>query len=152
MFENCLHSPRRALPFAAALGTVMIVLALCLFPPRAGVPSLADTAGRCAYLAALGYEPDPESEEIRELVLPEQFDAVMENYNALQLAQGFDLRPCAGKPCLCCSYDLVGFPGWEGRVIATLYIRHGRLIGGDVHTASAEGFMAPLLGAGQGVL
>ena len=94
--------------------------------------------------ASLGYEADPSSEEVKEIVFPKEFDAVLEAYNALQLSRGFDLRRAAGKPCLCCSYDLVGYPGWEGRVVATLYIRHGRLIGGDVHTASAEGFMAPL--------
>ena len=75
----------------------------------------------------------------------EKGNIFMERYNALQLSQGFDLRPFAGKPCLCCSYDLLGYPGRDGRVIATLYIRHGRLIGGDIRTAAVDGFMLPLL-------
>ena len=144
MFENCSHSPRPSFPLAAAAAALVFALAAAFFALRVPAPSLADTAGRCAYLASLGYEADPASEEVKEIVFPEEFDAVLEAYNALQLSRGFDLRPYAGKPCLCCSFDLVGYPGWEGRVIATLYIRHGRLLGGDVHTASAEGFMAPL--------
>ena len=145
MFENCSHSSRRLFSAAAAAGVLIFVLAALVFALHTGSSRLTETAGRCAWLAALGYEADGSSEELRDLVLPESFDAVMERYNALQLAQGFDLRPYAGKPCLCCSYDLVGYPGWDGRVIATLYIRHGRLIGGDIHTAAADGFMAPLL-------
>ena len=77
-------------------------------------------------------------------MLPEEFDAVLEEYNALQLSQGFDLRAAAGKSCLCCSYDLVGYPGWEGRVIATIYIFQGRVIGGDIHTAAVDGFLRSL--------
>ena len=145
MFENCSHSPQRFFPVAAAAGALFFLLAALLFAPRAGASRLTDTALRCAWLAALGYEADETSEELKDVILPESFDAVMERYNALQLSQGFDLRPYAGKPCLCCSYDLVGYPGWEGRVIATLYIRHGHLIGGDIHTAAVDGFMEPLL-------
>ena len=145
MFENCSHSPRRVFLAAAAAAALLIALAALVFASRADAPRLTDTEGRCAYLAALGYRADEASEEIRDVVLPESFDAVMERYNALQLSQGFDLRPFAGKPCLCCSYDLLGYPDRDGRVIATLYIRHGRLIGGDVHTASVDGFMIPLL-------
>ncbi len=145
LFENCSHSAPRLFPSAAVLAGALLALAALVFALRASGPSLADSAGRCAYLASLGYTADEASEEIKEIVLPEEFDAILEEYNALQLAQGFDLRCAAGRPCLCCSYDLVGYPGWDGRVIAALYIRHGRIIGGDIHTASAEGFMAPLL-------
>ena len=153
MFENCSHSPGRLFPAAAAAAALLFTLAAAFLALRAPAPLLADTAGRCAYLASLCWEADPASEEIKRVVLPEEFDAVLERYNALQLSQGFDLRPAAGKPCLCCSYDLVSYPGREGRVIATLCIRHGRVIGGDIHTAAVDGFMAPLLpGAAKGLL
>jgi hypothetical protein len=145
LFENCSHSDARSFPLAAALAGLLLALAALCFALRADGPALDTAAGRCAYLASLGYEADPASEEVREVLFPEEFDAVLEDYNALQLSQGFDLRRSAGKPCLCCSYDLAAYPGWDGRVIATLYIRHGRLVGGDVHTASVNGFMAPLL-------
>ena len=95
-------------------------------------------------LERLGWQVDPASEELRVVRLPAQFDALLEDYNALQLAQGWDLGAAAGKSCLCCSYDLVGFPDWDGRVIATLYLYRGRVIGGDLHTAAVGGFMRPL--------
>ncbi len=144
MFENCSHSRarRRGLLAAAALG--LFALSAALFAIIAPARALRSTEGRCAYLSSLGLRADPASEEIRELVLPKRFDSLLEEYNSLQLSQGWDLRGAAGKKCLCCSYDLVDYPGWDGRVIATLYLYRGRVIGGDVHTASAGGFMRPL--------
>ncbi len=144
MFENCSHSSARPFPLAAFAAALFFVAAAAFFALRVPARSLRSTEGRCAYLASLGWRADPASEELRETALPARFDALLEDYNALQLAQGWDLRAAAGKSCLCCSYDLVGFPGWDGRVIATLYVFRGRVIGGDLHTAAADGFMRPL--------
>ena len=144
MFENCSHSSARRFPAAAAAAALLFALAAALFALAAPAFSLRSTEGRCAYLASLGLRADPASEELRPVALPARFDALLEDYNALQLAQSFDLRAAAGRTCLCCSYDLVGFPDWDGRVIATLYLFRGRVIGGDVHTAAVDGFMLPL--------
>ena len=145
LFENCSHSPSRSAALRTALIAVLFLLAaLLILHPRTGRQSLDTTEARCAYLAALGLCPDPESEEFKEVALPADFDAVLEQYNALQLKNGFDLREAAGKTCQCFSYDLVDYPGWDGRVIATLYVFRGRVIGGDIHTADLRGFMRPL--------
>ena len=144
MFENCSHSAARRIPTAVVAAALFFALAAALFALAAPAPSLRSTEGRCAYLASLGLRADPASEELRPVALPARFDALLEDYNALQLSQGFDLRAAAGRTCLCCSYDLVGFPDWDGRVIATLYLFRGRVIGGDVHTAAVDGFMRPL--------
>ena len=144
MFEICSHSSRRFLSFAAAAALLLFAATAAFFAFSVPSRSLRSTQGRCAYLASLGWQADPASEEVRELGLPAHFDRILEDYNALQLSQGWDLRAAAGKLCLRCSYDLVGFPDWDGRVIATLYLYRGRLIGGDLHTAAAEGFMRPL--------
>ena len=144
MFENCSHSAARRIPAAVVAAALFFALAAALFALRAPASSLRSTEDRCAYLASLGLRADPVSEELRPVALPARFDALLEDYNALQLSQGFDLRAAAGRTCLCCSYDLVGFPDWDGRVIATLYLFRGRVIGGDVHTAAVDGFMRPL--------
>ena len=102
------------------------------------------SAAGCAYLAARGYTADPASETVRELTLPREFDDILEDYNRLQLAAGYDLRAGAGRTCLICQYELIDYPGWDGRVIATLYLCRGRVIAGDVHTASIEGFLRAL--------
>ena len=145
MFENCSHSPSRSAALRTALIAVVFLLsAILILHSRAGCPRLDTTEERCAYLASLGLRPDPESEECREVELPAAFDTVLERYNALQRERGFDLRAAAGKSCRCFSYDLVDYPDWDGRVIATIYIFRGRVIGGDIHTADVHGFMLPL--------
>ena len=144
MFENCSHSPGHPFPFRAVGAALLFALAAALFVSFAPSRSLRSTEGRCAYLASCGWQADPASEELRAVRLPAQFNALLEDYNALQLAQGWDLGAAAGKSCLCCSYDLVGFSDWDGRVIATLYLYRGRVIGGDLHTAAVGGFMRPL--------
>ena len=144
LFENCSHSSGRAFPAAAVAAALLFVLASSLFALRANGVSLRGPERRCAYLASLGHQADPSSERLRTVFLPVRFDALLEDYNDLQLAQGFDLRAAAGRSCLCCSYDLLDYPGWDGRVIATLYLYRGRVIGGDVHTAAVDGFMRPL--------
>ncbi len=143
LFENCLHSLFSSRARKAAVALVFLALAALCFSPRADA-ALTTREERCAYLASLGLTADPESEELREVELPARFDALLENYNRLQLDRGFDLRTAAGERVLCCSYDLVGYPGWDGRVVAVLYLRRGRVIGGDVHTAAVNGFMLPL--------
>lgn len=144
MFENCSHSPQRRALVSVFAVSALIALSAGLFALIAPARALRGTEGRCAYLASLGWQVDPASEELREVALPARFDALLEDYNALQLSQGWDLRAAAGKRCLCCSYDLVSYPGWNGRVIATLYLYRGRVIGGDVHAAATDGFMRPL--------
>ena len=145
MFENCSQSSSRSAALRTALIAVVFLLsAILILHSRAGSPRLDTTEERCAYLVSLELCPDPESEESREVELPAVFDTVLEQYNALQRERGFDLRTAAGKMCRCFQYDLVDYPGWDGRVIATLYLYRGRVIGGDVHTADVHGFMLPL--------
>ena len=126
------------------IAAVFLLSSLLVLHPRTGSPRLDTTEARCAYLVSLGLCPDPESEESREVELPAVFDTALERYNALQLESGYDLREAAGKRCRCFQYDLLGYPDWDGRVIATLYLYRGRVIGGDVHTADVHGFMLPL--------
>ena len=144
MFENCSYSARGTLSTKGLALLGFLIAAALLLTPRPARDDLSTAEGRCGYIARCGWDAAPESEELREIELPESFDRVLEDYNAMQLAQGYDLREAAGKRCLCCSYELRSYPGWDGRVIATIYIYRSRVIGGDIHTADISGFMRPL--------
>lgn len=144
MFENCSHSAARSYVCKALAAAAFFALAALLFSLRSPERRLVSTAERCAYLAARGYSADPASEEVKEIVLPREFDAILEDYNALQLSAGYDLRQAAGRHCRIYTYELIDCPDWDGRVFAVLYIFRGRVIAGDIHTASVEGFLRPL--------
>ena len=144
MFEICSHSRGRTKTLRIAVLLSILALIALVFLLSSPTCKLDSAEGRCAYIASCGWDADAESEEARAVELPEKFDAVLESYNALQLSQGYDLRAAAGRRCMQYSYDLRSFPDWDGRVIATIYVYGGRVIGGDVHTADVSGFMRAL--------
>ncbi len=95
---------------------------------------------RLTYLQSFGWQLDSEPVETREVMIPAQFNDVYTNYNAMQQAQGFDLRPYAGEVCTQYKYHITNYSG-ETEVYATLLV-YGRLvIGGDIACAKANGFM-----------
>ena len=54
-------------------------------------PDLNTAEGREAYLKALGWEIDRDSESFRSVVVPRKLEGIMAQYNKIQLKQGFDL-------------------------------------------------------------
>lgn len=102
------------------------------------------TEGRCAYLASLGYETEEGSEREQTVKLPKEFGEVMEQYNLLQRSAGFDLEKYAGKSCTQYTYTVTN-AGLSATATAVLYVRGGTLIGGDIHSASLDGSLLPLV-------
>ena len=108
---------------------------------RDGAPDLNTTEGRAAYLKTLGWEVDPETESFRTVVVPKKLDGIMAQYNKLQLKQGYDLNSHLGESCRQYCYDITNYPGGQGKVVVSLYLRDGRIIAGDVHSTAVNGFM-----------
>ena len=95
----------------------------------------------CLYLAALGWEADPKSETAQEVIIPSAFTQVLENYNQLQLEQGFDLTEFRGVRCTVYTYALLSYPSGGCEAQACLYIYRGQVIAGDIHSTAMDGFM-----------
>lgn len=127
----------------AAAAMAVVLLAGALGRHGGGPAKLKTTEDRIAYLAALGWEADAESEELKEISLPAEFGQVLENYNELQRRQGFDLKKYAGKTVVSCTYRICNAP--EEDVRCTLYLYKNALIGADLHSVSFTGYMQPLI-------
>ena len=101
---------------------------------------------RLAFLEQLGWtaEETPVTEQL--VQLPKTFPPVLEQYNTLQLQQGYDLLGHSGKEVEMYVYRLLNYdsPPEQGDVYACLYIHKGMVIGGDIHSASMTGFMEGL--------
>lgn len=134
---------RRSLLIAAALA-IAVLLAMAIGRTRDKEPVLSDRQARINYLAALGFEAVAESEKRQEILLPDEFDAVLAHYNELQKQQGFDLTRYAGQSVTLYSYRITNWPDPSATVIADLYCRKNRPIGGDVHSTALDGFMLGL--------
>ena len=98
---------------------------------------------RIAYLAQFGWSVEGEPEEVKEIIIPAEFDEVYENYNKLQLEQGFDLTKYMSKRVKKWTYTVTNYPGYENKscIRATMLISDGKVIGGDVCSVELNGFM-----------
>lgn len=127
----------------------VLVLILLLAVDRftgAGVAAAPDCTGatqsqRIAFLARYGWEIDPKSEAADPVIIPQSFDAVFTQYNDVQTAQGFDLTAYAGKRVTRYTYTVKNYPDCEEEVHANLLVCDGIIIGGDLCTWAADGFL-----------
>ena len=95
------------------------------------------------YVSSLGWEVSPEPDEVREIVIPSEFDEVYENYNELQLSQGYDLKQYAGERAKNWTFTVLNYPGYENEdfIKINILVCNGRIIGGDVCSVELNGFM-----------
>ena len=96
---------------------------------------------RRAFLAGFGWEIDDAEASGEAVVIPARFDSVYEDYNAIQQGQGLDLMRYRGKTVMRYTYPVRNYVGYDGTVYATLLIYKDRVIGGDICSASADGFV-----------
>lgn len=113
----------------------LLALLLLLSPAAYSKPDYGE------FLSDLGYEVSDFFSET-DLTLPENFDSVYENYNALQKECGFDLFPYRGERCKIYTYEIYNHP--FGACRANLIVHGGEIIGGDISSVSLSGFMTGL--------
>ena len=136
-----------AIIVAAALILAIIVLFASIgksSDANADGRNLRTNEDRIAYLASLGWECDPECAAEKAIVIPREFNEVYTGYNELQLSQGFDLNDYRGMEVNLYAYQVLNHPDDSGTVFAQIIVCGTEVIGGDVHSISADGFMLPL--------
>ena len=93
------------------------------------------------FLAGYGYEVNPKPVERMEITIPKPLDLVYEEYNKIQNAAGFDLRPYEGKSGIRYTYEVTNYPGDIDGVRANVLVIGSEIVGGDVCTLKIDGFM-----------
>ena len=96
---------------------------------------------RLSFIVSLGWSVSAEPYEVEEVIIPSEFDAVFDGYNAIQLEQGFDLSKYKGKRVKRYTYLLDAHPSGEENVRLNLLIYKDRIIGGDICSSRLDGFM-----------
>lgn len=104
---------------------------------------------RIAFITSCGWETDPTHCELTEVRIPVNFDEVYEEYNHLQLEQGFDLRPHRAHSVkqytyLIHNYHDVGSGTPLPDIYANLLVENGEIIGADISSGEAGSFVAVL--------
>lgn len=133
---------------ALILVAVCALILLCLLLIRwhsENTGELMTPQGRQKFLESLGWEIDLSSEEEKTVIIPEKFEGVMEDYNKMQQEQGLNLAAYSGQQCKQYTYSLLNHPDVKENVYISVYIKDSRLIAGDIHTNSVNGFMQGII-------
>ena len=93
------------------------------------------------FIKTLGYSSEDSPYEISEVIIPEGFGKVYENYNVIQKEAGFDLTPLRGKIVTRYSFMLKS----SEFMIINILVGEGKIVGGDIMNPSLSGKMLPLI-------
>lgn len=101
-----------------------------------------DNQQRVDFLTGFGWQVVEEPEEVCDVLLPEEMDDVIEQYNQIQKLQGYDLEKYLGKTVKRYTYIVVNYPGHEENIRAHIFVYKEKVIGGDICSLEAEnGFL-----------
>ncbi len=92
------------------------------------------------FLSQFGHEVEAKAVNVYEIDIPEEFNSVFEKYNEIQRAQGLNLKRYVNKDATAYVFKVTNYE-YEGEVFATLFIRNGRVIAGDICSKDGEGFV-----------
>lgn len=135
------------------LGILLLICAAVWTFFKLAAPEAKPIAGgsnseRTAYLESLGWETAPVPCEQCNVRIPMKFDEAYEEYNEIQLKQGFDLRKYRAQTAKKFTYELTNYSdnGEQSPVpvYAELLVLDGIIIGGNIRSAEAGGFVTVL--------
>ena len=140
---------RRAVIALIVLAAVLCAVVILAGGKAEARPGLASSPAktneqRVQLLTELGWQVSPEPAEEQTVVIPRQFTDIYEEYNELQISQGFDLKKYGGLEATRYTYEIRNYPDCTDRVFADMLVCRGKLIGGDVQSSALDGFMRSL--------
>jgi len=143
---------KRAVAVALALAVILCAIILIAGGNgRSGPDGMVSLSGiarnngqRVQYLQSLGWEVDENAVDEQEIVIPKTFAGVYEEYNSIQLAQGFDLSQFGGVAATRYTYRVLNYPGYASEVVADIIVFRGEVIAGNVQSTAVDGFMSGL--------
>lgn len=151
MFVLSMKTTRPRMLAACGIVTLLAVTVIALACGQKTVATAAvapDEGGRIAYLNGLGYEVASGTGEVREVLIPVEFDDAFAAYNQLQQTAGMDLSPYRGKRVKCWTYTVTNVPD-DGQILAHLYIYKDKVVGGDISSTAQNGFTQGLIANGK---
>ena len=142
MKSSFLWNKKRAL--IVLVGAALVLCALIRAVADGSGPRVKTNGDRVKFLADLGWQVDEQPLSVSEVVIPMEFSDVYRKFNELQTEQGYDLADHQGERTVIYAYRVRNYAGYDGPVIAELYVAGGRVIGGDIHSLALDGFMHSL--------
>ena len=124
---------------------VISVIAFALILPQRAKETFGEincetNEGRLNFLTSKGITVDSEPFEVSNMIIPLEFNNILDNYNTLQLSQGYDLTKYTGCTVKKYTYIVLNYPG-NKNAYTTIYIYDGAIIAADIYTAGLNGEM-----------
>ena len=141
-FAGCL-----ILVFTLAIGGILYVTSKRIMPASniGGISMRAEThEERMTFFSQFGWEVDENPAQVKEVIIPSEFDETYEEYNNIQRQQKLDLEKFKGARVKMWSYDILNYPGYENTdniVRGNILVYEGTVIGGDICSNELGGFM-----------
>ena len=132
--------------FGSLIAAGLMVLLYFGIKGHSDMRMLGSESKRQAFLKEMGWEVPERYEEVRTVLIPEEWDGVYEDYNDMQKQQGFDLTAFKGMQVQVYTYRVLNYPGHENEdcILCHLMLSDSKLIGGDVCSTAIDGFMQGL--------
>ncbi|MBQ6624552.1 MAG: DUF4830 domain-containing protein [Clostridia bacterium] len=95
----------------------------------------SDEKERIAFFSQLGWEIDEDPVQVKEIVIPSEFDEGMTKYNSIQKEQNFDLEDYRGVKAKQWTFNIKNYPGYEnkeGYVQGNIIVYNNAVIAGDI--------------------
>ena len=99
---------------------------------------LSTNEKRVQYINTLGINLQSDDFTQKQVVIPQTFNKVYDNYNNLQLKSGFNLKNYSGKQVTIFTYNI------DSQTVVNLITFNNKLIGGDVASLKIDGEMTAL--------
>ena len=140
------------LKFFAAIGisVAMLTTAISVLPTISAAADVASVttdyknveseADMVEFLKGFGHEVEHTPINTYNVIIPQEFNSVYEKYNEIQRAQGLNLKRYSGKDATAYVFRVTNHD-FDGEVYATLFIRNGRIIAGDICSKDGDGFV-----------
>lgn len=93
------------------------------------------------YIRSFGWEIENEPSEIVNVMVPEEFNQVYENYNQIQKKQGFDLEKYKGMEAKRYTYVVMNYPNYPEHIRADVIVSGGKIIAADICSIELQGFI-----------
>ncbi|MBQ7118423.1 MAG: DUF4830 domain-containing protein [Clostridia bacterium] len=110
-----------------------------------GISMRAEThEERMTFFSQFGWEIDENPVQVKEVIIPQEFDETYEEYNDIQRQQNLDLEKYKGARVKMWSYNILNYPGYEntdGIILGNILVYEDIVIGGDVCSSELGGFM-----------
>ena len=85
-----------------------------------------DEVDKIEYIKSFGWEIDENSCEMNEVVIPSEFNDIYNQYNKIQLQQGFDLTKYKGETATRYTYAVTNYPDYPDNVKINLLLYEGK--------------------------